>query len=213
MEGLQVSSSSLNWRIYQLVKDKIITRLGRGHYTVSAVTSFQMPLEERETKLGKQLKEQFPFIRFCIWNSNIIKSLSQHQSFVDFLVIETERDVAEAVFHFLKEENSKVYLKPNRDIVETYLLEMSDVTIVQNLVSEAPLANVKGIPTTTIEKLLVDLAHHNSIFYFYQGYELMHIFQNAFEKYAVNTSKLLRYANRRKIKTEILDILKTINRH
>lgn len=90
---------------------------------------------------------------------------------------------------------------------------MKNIIVVQNLVSEAPLQKVNNIPTVTLEKLLVDLVYGKDLFYFYQGYELHNIFQQAFDKYTINESRLLRYADRRKKKVEVLELIKTINRH
>ena len=90
---------------------------------------------------------------------------------------------------------------------------MKNIIVVQNLVSEAPLQKVNNIPTVTLEKLLVDLIYGKDLFYYYQGYELHNIFQRAFDKYTINESRLLRYADRRKKKVEVLELIKTINRH
>ena len=196
-----------------MVQSGTISRVGRGQYIIGASSDFKPEIGRKEASIAKQLKTQFPFIEYCIWKTDVIQAFSLHQSYTDFIIIETERDSLEAVFHFLKEKYKKVYLKPDKHIVEHYLLEMKDIIIVQHLVSEAPLQMVNNIPTVTLEKLLVDLIHGKNIFYYYQGYELQNIFQRAFDKYTINKSRLLRYADRRKKKVEILDIIKTINRH
>jgi hypothetical protein len=84
------------------------------------------------------------------------------------------------------------------------------VVIVRALVSETPLQLIKNVPTVTIEKILVD-ALVDEEFGFLRGNEINHVFINAFERYSVNISKLVRYADRKKKKPEILQILKTNN--
>jgi hypothetical protein len=79
--------------------------------------------------------------------------------------------------------------------------------LVRPLVSEAPLQDVNGIITVSLEKLLVDV-FSNAEFYFVRGMETEHIFNNAFSKYSVNTDKLMRYADRKKRKPELLKLTK-----
>lgn len=80
----------------------------------------------------------------------------------------------------------------------------------KNLVSEAPLQKVSDVPMPTLEKLLVDILRDADFFYL-QGSESEHIFENAFNLYAVNRNRLFRYAGRRKAKEEILSILENLN--
>ena len=80
----------------------------------------------------------------------------------------------------------------------------------KNLVSEAPLQEVSGIPMPTLEKLMVDILRDSDFFYL-QGSESEHIIENAFRMYSVNRSRLFRYSNRRKVKDELLSILNNLN--
>ena len=205
-----LSVNVLNWRIYKLIDMEIIERLGRGKYKIGKRAIFHPELSVEGIAIGKTLKHQFPFTAFCIWDTALLNLLSLHQSFQRFKIVEAERDSLEAVFLFLKEKYSSVFLKPSRELVGNYLLEMDDLIIVQLLSSEAPLQTIAEIPTVTLEKLLVDVVCNQEVFYFYQGYELVNIFRQAFENYSVNESRLLRYARRRKKEADILHIIKTM---
>ena len=72
--------------------------------------------------------------------------------------------------------------------------------------SEAPLQNIRGVMTVTIEKLLVD-AFSDMEFEFVHGMEIEHVFNNAFSRYSINITKLQRYADRKKKKDEILKLI------
>ena len=98
-------------------------------------------------------------------------------------------------------------------MVENYLLHMKDVIVIQNLISQAPLQEIQKTTTVTLKKLLVDLFCEKNLFFYLQGSELQNIFQRAFEKYTINESKLLRYADRRKKKDEIREMIISIKRH
>lgn len=60
-------------------------------------------------------------------------------------------------------------------------------------------------------KKLVDLCTDKE-FISFQGNEIYHIYENAFEAYTVNQQTMLRYAGRKSKREEIEKILKTINR-
>lgn len=86
----------------------------------------------------------------------------------------------------------------------------SRTIFVKNLVSEAPLQEVSGIPMPTLEKLLVDILRDSDFFYL-QGSESERFIENTFKMYSVNRSRLFRYSSRRKVKEELLSILNNLN--
>ena len=51
--------------------------------------------------------------------------------------------------------------------------------------------------TPCLEKILVDIFSEDKLFYYSQGSELVHIFENALKSYDINFTKLLSYAKRR----------------
>ena len=76
---------------------------------------------------------------------------------------------------------------------------------VKNLVSEAPLQKIDGIPVSTLEKLLVDI-YCDQDFSYLQGSEYVRIAENAMTIFNINKTKLLRYAKRRGAKEELEEI-------
>jgi hypothetical protein len=103
-----------------------------------------------------------------------------------------------------------VFYRPSKDLFGNYINELQGVIIVRALVSETPLQLIKNVPTVTIEKILVD-AMVDEEFEFLKGNEINHVFINAFDRYSINISKLIRYADRKRKKKEILQILSTNN--
>ena len=127
-------------------------------------------------------------------------------------MVEVEKNVLESDFYSIKESFNSTFKKPAKKIVEEFIITRQNSIIVNPFVSEAPIQNVKNVPTSSLEKLLVDLYCSKHLFYFLQGYELVNIYKNAFDKYTINKSKLLRYADRRRRKTEIDEFIKSIIR-
>ena len=60
----------------------------------------------------------------------------------------------------------------------------------------------KGITVPTLEKLLVDIRVDEDFFYL-QGSEAFYVLRNAADRNVINISKLMRYARRRHIDTEL----------
>lgn len=113
--------------------------------------------------------------------------------------------------YFLREIKKSVFIEPTNDILEKYIVNEKEVFIVKPLISEAPTQNINDVETASIEKMLVDIFCDDVIFSAQQGAEMRTIFKEAFAKYTINQSKMLRYADRRRKKEELNQFAKTIS--
>jgi hypothetical protein len=182
-------------------------------YKFSDKSIYYLPeISNKEIKINSVIKKEFPFIKYCIWNSSILSEFLQHQSSFRFIVVEVEKDALESVFYSIKEIFNATFKKPAKEVVEEFISARQNSIIINSFVSEAPIQNIKNVPTSSIEKLLVDLYCEKNLFYFLQGNELVNIYKNAFDKYTVNQSKMLRYADRRRKKIQIDEFIKSIIR-
>ncbi|MFZ4402364.1 MAG: DUF6577 family protein [Bacteroidales bacterium] len=201
----KVAKSTVNWRIYSLVKAAIIQRIGRGTYKLGATNIFLPQISAKMFRINNSMKMNFPYLRYIIWHISEINSLSQHLINKDTIYVEVERDAVEAVFGQLRDKYKNVLKgKSNEDVYSG-----ESVIVVRPLVSGFPDQLVRNVPTTCIEKLLVDLFTDKE-FEFLQGYELTHIFNNAFSKYTINLDRLLRYASRKEKRSIMADYINTI---
>ncbi len=212
-----VHSATLKTRIHRLIKKGIIKRTRKNSYAMGSEKKL-VPIFDNELKsLYKEIKSQFPLLKLCIWNTKIINHLMIHQPGVFYTIIEVESDKeqrlmhAHSVYNFLNEQHNNVFLDPKEEVFELYVSLARNAFIVIPLVSEAPLQNVENIATITIEKLLVDLYCEKVLFTAQQGAELATIFEEAFEKYTINQTKLFRYASRRSQKKGISNYLNELN--
>lgn len=206
-----IKRTTVNWRIYELVRQDLLKRIGRGMYALGSANCFLPVLTKKQQNISARLKKQFPLITFCCWHTSALKEFFQHLAVYDFLLVEAEREAIDAVFHFVKETHKNTFKEPSREIMENFALDGKDAVIVKSLVSEAPLQDADASTLPTIEKILVDLVADSEIFFFLQGHELLNIFESALGKYTVNTDRLLRYAKRRNKKDELQKILTQIN--
>jgi hypothetical protein len=124
--------------------------------------------------------------------------------------VDIEKDAVESVFLFLKEKYKNVFLKPDKEMMDMYVVSNKNSIIVRQLISESPIQKEKGIPTVTIEKLVVDIFYDNE-FEYLKGSELLSVIKNIFDNFTVSKSKLLRYASRKGKQDIILSFLEKNN--
>ena len=200
----------MNWRVYKLIQLGILVRLGRGKFALGVHIQYKPYTSLRFSRINNLIKNRFPYIQLCIWNSSSIIEFGQHIPKTNTTYIDVERDATESVYYLLKDEYSEVFLHPGINAINEYISDLDKPIIVRTLVTEAPLQLIHGILTITIEKLLVDLFSDED-FTLLQSNELTHIYRNAFDRYSVNKSKLLRYADRKRKKKELAIFLKNYN--
>jgi hypothetical protein len=189
----------------------VLNRIGKGKFSIGSSKIYIPELPSKIYSLNKKLKKQFPFLTCCLWDTSVINEFMVHQPGKFYILVETEKESMESVFYFLKENNYPVYLNPDADIISKYLSSEKKAIIIKQLVSEAPLQNIKDVNTITIEKMLVDIFCDDNIFSAQQGSEMKNIFKEAIKKYNVNESRMLRYADRRRRKDDLIKYLKTIS--
>ena len=178
----------------------VLTRIGRGKFILGETKIYYPEVSPKLKTVYNKLKKEFPYVDICIWNTSILNEFMKHQPGVFSFIIEAEKEVTQSLFYFLKELKYPVFIKPTSDILDKYLPIDKEAFIIKSLVSESPTQLVNGIITVSIEKLLIDIFCDDIIFSAQQGAEMRTIFNEAFSKYTVNQSKMLRYASRRRKK-------------
>lgn len=206
-----VKRATVDWRIYDLVNKGVLHRVGRGLYSLSENEGKEyIPEINKSLKyLSGKIYKQFPFIDTCLWSTKWLNEFMLHQPFKFYTILEVEREAMESVFYALKDQGKKVFLDPSEEIVNNYIVNVSEPIIIIRLTTEAPTQKVNKVITQTIEKLLVDIYCDPIIFAAQQGAELKRIYQTVFEKYSVNKAKMFRYASRRNKRDEIENFIKT----
>ena len=189
-----------------LAKDKELVRVGRGEYALPQKQMFSYAPSEKAKNIYKGLKTELPYTDFCVYDGSIFSSIQHHISINKAIYVETNRDAVESVFSRLKEKRKGVFKQPDATFVFDYIDLREPCVIVKSLVTESPLMDTDGIRVPTLEKLLVD-TQTDADFDYMQGAESLYMFQMAFELYTINTQRLMRYAKRRGIATEINELI------
>ena len=168
---------------------RVFSRIGRGKFILGKRRNFIPEISLKIKNIYKELEKQFPYIQSCIWNTFVLNELMVHQPGRFYTLVEVDKEATESVFYFLKDKVKNIFLEPSSNILSLYASSEKEVIIIKSLVSEAPVQKIKGVPTITVEKLLVDIFCDEIIFAAQQGGEMQNIFRNAIEKYSINQNK------------------------
>ncbi len=206
----EIPRTTVNWRVYELVKQGILNRVGKGKFKIGRSQLYQPEITTKLFKINKSIRTNFPFITYCLWQQQWINEFSQHIAKTGVVLVEVERDSAESIYHFLKDSFTSVFYKPGKEMLQEYIQGLDSALLIKPLVSEAPIQEVRGVPTVSIEKLLVDV-YSDVEFEYARGQETVHIFENAFSRYSINQAKLLRYADRKKKRQEVEELIRNRN--
>ena len=194
--------------LYGLEKRQIIAPVGAGVYALLDPTSLATARKKRFApswsqelgKLNSLFRKTFPYAQYLIWETRVLHEFMILQPGQNFFILETEKDVCESAFNLLGQKYpGRTFLDPTRVTMERYILPQPDSILISRLVAESPKKTIQGIPFPKLEKILVDIFAEEDIYYFFQGEELAHIFENAFSTYWISEKTLFRYARRRKV--------------
>lgn len=208
----ELKEGTFGWRIYDLKNRNIIKSLKRGLYVISYKPKYKPYISPNLLKIAKQLSEKFDEVNHCIWEIVWLNEFVQHQTSKSNLFIEVEKGFEETLFYALKDKlHREVFLNPDEKAIDFYIAESNHPVIIKKLITRAPLMkrteNKVKFNIPTLEKILVDLFAEDRLFYYLQGGELIHIYENALSKYTINFTKLFSYAKRREKENDIKQFL------
>ena len=202
--------------LYALEKQQTLTPIGAGMYALNEVIAPQsskknyVPVwSQSQVALNKIMQETFPYLDTLSWETRMLSEWMTHQPAGNQIILETEKDAGESVFNHLKQEYpGRVFLEPDRTMVERYVLPLPESILVTRLITQSPKKKIRGVTFPRLEKILVDIFVDSDKFFAFQGAELVHIFENIFAAYWISEKTLFRYAGRRKATARLKDFLK-----
>ena len=148
------------------------------------------------------MEKQFPQLQFSLWSTEQLQPFAHHlmSRFTTFLY--TETDAVAPITEFLQERKHTVYANPRQTDVEKYVPASARRIIVRQMVTEEPVDR----HFATIEKTLIDLFLEKDRLFLMDHAEYKRIFENIIFVQRINMGRLLRYAERRKVKAAIVKI-------
>lgn len=205
----EIKETTFRWIIFNLKKQQVISSVSKGRFTFSFKPAFMPEPDKTEKKIFSSIEKQFPTLRFCIWSTRILSEFMLHIPAKHLTIIQAEKEALEPVYDFLKEQKmGDIFVRPEKKEIERYIYESNKAIVLLPLVSKSPVQKIKPIITITLEKLIVDLYSDKKNFAAFQGNELAHIINTAYNRYAIDFTTLLYYAKRRKKDIELREFLK-----
>ncbi|MEI6139329.1 MAG: DUF6577 family protein [Mariniphaga sp.] len=197
-----LKEGTFGWRLYDLKSKNILKSKMRGLYAISYKPKYKPKISLEMLKIVKAIGKKFIDIKYCIWEIDWMNEFSQHQARKKVLLVEVEKEFIESFYYELKEcFKNDVFLNPDEKTINFYISESNQPLIIKKLITRSPIEKhaEKKVTfyTPLLEKILVDLYTEEKLFYFSQGSELVHIFENAINTYTINFTKLFSYAGRR----------------
>lgn len=206
-----LKESTFGWRIHDLKNKNILRPIKRNHYLISSKPAYKPYPDNNTLKIAEYFSSQFQDIKYSIWETNWLNEFSQHVLSNKIILIEVEKDIIESVYFNLKDFwKYDVFLNPDEKMINYYVSESQSPIVLKKLISRSPLQKQNGFYFPSLEKILVDIFSDRKLFYFIEGEESIRILKNALDKYVVNMTKLIRYAERRE-KGEMMNNI--INKH
>ncbi|MCA1764225.1 MAG: hypothetical protein LC664_14715 [Flavobacteriales bacterium] len=213
-----LKEGTFGWRIYDLKNKNIIRPIKKDRYVIAHMPKYNPGISKELIKLARPITEKFENVKHCIWETKWLNEFSLHQSSKRIILIEIEKDFIESLYYELKDRSrNELFLNPDDKDIDFYIAESDNPVIIKKLITRSPVVRrtekkVKFY-TPLLEKVLVDLFAEEKLFYYLQGSELMHIYENAITNYAINFTKIFSYAKRRDREREIKQFMTTHMHH
>ena len=208
-----VNEASVSAILGRLVATGRMIKTGWGEYALAEGLKPRFLVRPRDEALGigMALKERYPFVDFCVWDSFCVVPFMLHVPNVNITVVDVERDMLPTFFDALKEMFPENIILPHPTMEEFYTYgDGKDSIVIHPLCTESPMDTFRGLQVPMAEKVLVDIAI-NPEFDYLQGSEVFTIFDHAFRSCSISRPSLLRYARRRGSTDIIQNILSNID--
>lgn len=162
-------------------------------------------------KIVSEVKTEFTDVALTIWETRELNQFMVHQPFVNLVILEVEKDSVESVFnHFAEIFPGKTFLSPDQLVIERYVMQQKEALIISKSITQTPRGRKRSEwPYAKLEKVLVDIFVNKDLFVFYQGGEMINIFEKAFIKYLIDEPSLFRYAGRRNTAEKLKEFIQT----
>ena len=202
------SSGSYQWKLGEMIKYGEIVKTGYNQYMISTgkISPAYLPdYSKLAVTIMDQITEKYPYIAFTVFETVLMNEFLNHLVAQNTIFVQAEKDISSFVFRFLQEEGyGNVMLKPTKKVFDLYWAK--DTIVVTDLVSEAPI-QMSDPHKITMEKMLVDIYCDKLIRGTFSMAEYPSIVEQAFDKYRIDRTRMLRYARRRNREKEIAHVL------
>lgn len=209
--------------LYQLTNNSNIISSGSGTFlimdSVNKNTSNSYLFKKKYKPLPtdflyqivSKIKVAFADVELTVWETRELNQFIVHQPFLNMVIIEVEKDSVESLFNTFSEiYPGQTFISPDHLVFERYILQQKEAIIISKSITQTPKGRQKSEwPFAKLEKILVDIFVNKDLFIFYQGSELITIFEEAFKRFVIDEPSLFRYAGRRNATKKLKEFIQT----
>lgn len=193
------SEASINWMLVTLRRQGILASVGAGKYyrtSASVKKNYTYPHSQEYLSLEQSITESYPLLCFQMWELIQMNDFINHQISKNVIFVEVESMLLDAVYEMLHETHPYAMIQPNEDTFYKQRGSGTDI-VVQKLLTEAPSPSENH--SCPLEKLLVDLLSKKLSGSMIERSEYPHIYEDIFQKYNIDETRMFRYAKRRNL--------------
>lgn len=203
------AGSSISWLLSELKREEKIINVGRGKYIRITESGEKSEYTYSHLEIYQEVEQlivkEFPLVEFQMWEMYQMNEFVNHLFGKNTIFVDVENMCEDVVFEMLHDKFPYVLFCPTKEMYHKQ--RGNDNTIVvQKLISEAPKSAVGH--SAPLEKILVDLFSKKLTGKLIVRSEYPKIYEQAFERYYIDETKMLRYARRRSLDEEIITFLK-----
>lgn len=197
VNGINVTSETLNSYIKEFKEQKIIFSAGRGWYTTIEKTGSLRT--EPVQKVVSLLEKKYPFLEFNCWSTEQIQPYFHHLLGKHLTYVYTSRDAISNITDTLRDSGYSILENPSKKELKESLSKLNIDVIVRASIEREPTSNSHYSP---IEKVIIDLMYENNMGEIYSKSELLESLIKAVRACYIDVSSLEYYAYQKDVKIE-----------
>lgn len=200
---LNVSRVTARNYLSRLARIGIVKRVGRGLYQRGQGATTSIGLTPDLSIIAEALRKRFPMAEFVIWSMNMLADYTHYAIGKDLIFVEVSPMLSASIRDFLLEQGYRAVLKPEKRDFQEYVYFEKPVFILER---KEKYGLISFVPTP--ERIWLDMYYFltRKDLSFSPG-ELGLIFANMLRRDGLNFNRLLRYAQRRKLRNEMIIFL------
>ncbi len=206
----ETTETSISWMLHTLIEKGDILSVGYGRYMLPSENieprkKYQYPHSDDYVRIEKLVTEFFPNAAFQMWELIQLNDFVNHQIAKNVIFVDIEKMLMDSVYELLHEQYPYAMYSPDEEYFYRQRGPETDI-IVQRLITEAPKPDFDH--ECTIEKILVDLFSKKISGALIEKSEYRAVFEDVFQKYHVDETRMFRYARRRNLEQTIRDFIR-----
>lgn len=195
--GSTVSKSTLDRRLRAAIRSGLVVRVGRNQYmlTRNGRTRYVAQPSESCREIVDYIQSKCPDTRISVFETRQMNEFVNHLVAINTIFVYVGNGMSDFLFQVLhKRFSGRVLLKPTEE--EYFRYRVENMVVLLDGLSEEP-RNMESNGMAPVEKWLVDLFEEPLIRQNFNGADLPGACAEIFARYAIDESKLFRYARRR----------------